>query len=283
MRTWYIEDAGGGCQAFSEVLVLVSEEPREVYTAKLPITWDEEVGMEEMACRLVIELMEQAGVTKTDRVLVCSGNIFHTLHQWLEKEGYNWEAAKMDGLAHQSAEDAFHLQLVEAGVPKIFRLEERDYRTFYRQVEKWVREQPHPNMYWKDRDARQKPAEARYRLRNTFSRPRRCRKCKKPVRPYSPLVEHRVRQKGKKYRHYYHPQCSPVEPLKGRLVFATASFEGNQVEGLILPLREETPCPVCGNSMAAGERIFYGYLDNTLVFGHRDCLKCGEETIEENS
>ncbi|WP_031518026.1 hypothetical protein [Desulfofalx alkaliphila] len=272
MRTWYIEDAGGGCRAFSEVLVLVSEEPQEVYSVKLPLTWNEDIGMSEMACRLMIGLMKKAGVSKSDRVLVCSGNIFHTLHQWLEKEGYNWETAKMDGIAHHSAEEAFYKQLVEAGVPANFKLEDRDYRTFYRQVEKWVKSQPDPARYWKDREARMAPAKTRYRLRNTFARPRKCHKCKGKILPYSPMVEYRLRHKGKKTRHYFHPACSPMEPYKGKLDYATVKVDGQEVEGIILPCKEESPCPVCGRPIKAGERAFYGYLGDILVFGHLPCL-----------
>ncbi|MTI80226.1 MAG: hypothetical protein FH758_04960 [Firmicutes bacterium] len=273
MRTWYIEDAGGGCQAFSEVLVLVSEEPREIYSARLPLTWQEEVGMEEMACRLVIDMMDKAGVAKSDKLLVCSGNIFHTLHQWLEDNGYNWDTEKMDGLAHDTAEDAFHRQLVEAGVPKEYKLEGRDYRNFYRQVEKWVKKQTEPSQYWKDRGARRKPAEARYRLRSTFTRSRKCRKCNKKILPFSPVVENRVRKNGKKYRYFFHPHCSPVEPMKGKLNYATVSWDGCEVEGIILPCKQEVTCPICREIIKIGKPIFYGYLDDKLVYGHAKCLR----------
>ncbi len=272
MRTWYIEDAGGGCRAFSEVLVLVSENPREIYTAKLPLTWDESIGLEEMACRLVINMMKKAGVSKEDTLLVCSGNIFHTLHQWLSNEGYNWETAKMDGLAHEVAEDAFYRQLVEAGVPKEYKLVERDYRTFYRQVEEWVNQQPNPSRYMKDRKVRQKPAEARYKLKSTYARPRRCRKCRETIKPFSPVVEHTVRNNGKKYRVYFHPECSPIKPLKGKLQYATGKWAGKEISGLILPNKKEVTCLLCGRPIALGEPTFYGYDEENLIFGHQRCF-----------
>ena len=272
MRTWYIEDAGGGCRAFSEVLVLVSENPREIHTVKLPLTWNENIGLEEMACRLVIDMLEKAGVSKDDRLLVCSGNIFHTLHQWLSSEGYNWNTAKMDGLAHDAAEEAFYRQLVEAGVPKEYKLNERDYRSFYRLVEDWVKQQPDPSKYWKNRSVRRKPAEARYKLKSTFARPRRCRKCRQTIKPFSPLVEHTVRSGGKKHRIYYHPECSPVTPLKGKLNYAAAKLNGSEINGLILPNKNEVPCPICGQPIAPGEPTFYGYCGERLIFGHQKCL-----------
>ncbi|MEG6616528.1 hypothetical protein V6C27_08870 [Peptococcaceae bacterium 1198_IL3148] len=274
MRTWYIEDAGGGCQAFSEVLVLVSEEPQEIYTVEVPITWDEKIGLEEVACKLVIDMMKKAGVTKEDQVLVCSGNVFHTLHQWLEQEGYNWSTSKMDGLAHNVAENAFYQQLIKAGVPPEFKLEGRDYRSFYHNVETWVKEQSDGTKYLKDREARQKPAEQRYKLKSTFSKSRKCRGCGGIIKAYSPLVEHRFREQGKRHRHYYHPECSPVEPLKCNLEYATATMDGNQVQGLLLPFKSEaSPCPVCGQPIKPGEKIFYGYLDEQLVYGHIGCFE----------
>lgn len=273
MRTWYIEDAGGGCRAFSEVLVLVSEKPQKIYTARMPLTWKEEISMEEIACRLVINMMKKAGVTKNDRVLVCPGNIFHTLHQWLENNGYNWSTAKMDGLAHDAAEEAFYQQLVESGVPGEYKLQGRDYRTFYRQVEEWVKQQPDPSKYWKDREARKKPAEARYRLKNTFGRPRKCRKCGKKIKPYSPMVEHRVRKNGRKYRRYFHPRCSPVEPMKGKLDYAVVKFDDKTITGLVLPCGEETTCSLCGEPIKPGNKTFYGYMGEKLVYGHMDCFE----------
>jgi hypothetical protein len=275
MRTWYIEDAGGGCQAFSEVLVLVSEEPQEIYTVEVPITWDEKIGLEEVACRLVLDMMEKAGVTKEDQVLVCSGNIFHTLHQWLEQEGYNWDTAKMDGLAHNVAEETFYQQLVKAGVPPEYKLEGRDYRSFYHDVETWVREQQNGAKYVKDREARQKPAEQRYKLKSTFSKTRKCRSCGKIINAYSPLVEHRFREKGKRHRQYFHPECSPIEPLNGKLEYATATIDGSKIQGLLLPFKSiaATPCPICGEEIKPGDKTFYGYLDNVLVFGHMGCFE----------
>lgn len=282
MRTWYIEDAGGGCQAFSEVLVLVSEEPREIHTAEVPITWDEQIGLEEVACRLVIDMMEKAGVTKEDQVLVCSGNIFHTLHQWLEQEGYNWSTAKMEGLAHDAAEDAFYQQLVKAGVPVEFKLEGRDYRGFYHNVETWVREHPNGSKYLKDREARRKPAEQRFKLKSTFSKSRKCRSCGGIIKAYSPLVEHRFREKGKRHRHYYHPECTPVEPLNNDLEKAIATIGDQKVPGLILPFKSEpAPCPLCGEDIKAGERVFYGYLNGVLIYGHLDCFELELESTEQ--
>lgn len=275
MRTWYIEDAGGGCRAFYEVLVLVSEKPREIHCAKVPITWNEKISLEEMAAQLVIDMMKKAGVTKTDRVLVCSGNIFHTLHQWLEEENYNWSTAKMDGLAHQAAEDAFYYQLVKLGVPKEYRLKGRDYCTFYRNIENWVKKQPNQQRYWKDREVRYKPAKQRYRWKNTFASMRLCLHCKKPILPYSLLVEHRFRHQGKRYRHYYHPECTPVTPLTGKLEYVKGNINGQEIRGLILPFQQPTaPCPICSRPLLTGKPTFYGYAGKKLVYGHTHCLGC---------
>lgn len=274
MRTWYIEDAGGGCRAFSEVLVLVSEEPLEIYSATVPLTWEEKISLEEMACRLVIDMMKKARVSKQDKILVCSGNIFHTLHRWLEEENYNWSTAKMDGLAHEVAEDVFYRQLIKEGVPKEYRLTGRDYSSFYRNIENWVKEQPNSHCYWKDREARRKPAELRYKLKHTLRHKRFCRSCHRVILPYSPVVEHRFRQQGKRYRHFYHPHCSPFIPLVGQLNYATGRFQGQAIEGLIIPFpeKESSPCPHCGQPLVPGQPTFYGYAGKQLVYGHTRCL-----------
>ena len=118
MRQWYVEDAGGGCRAFSEIVVLVSEDPREIYWSAVPLTWSDNLSLEEVVCQQVITLMSQAGVTKEDQILVCSGNIFFGFHRWLNDHNYLWETAKMDGLAHEVAESLFSAQINAAGFPE---------------------------------------------------------------------------------------------------------------------------------------------------------------------
>ncbi|RYD06275.1 hypothetical protein N752_05125 [Desulforamulus aquiferis] len=114
-ETWYVEDAGGGCRAFGEVVVLVCEETREIYSARIPVTWTNKMGWEELVCQLMLGLMKEAQATSEDKYLVCSGNIFNVYHNWLKEHNYNWETHKMDGLAHEAAEGEFHRMVVEAG------------------------------------------------------------------------------------------------------------------------------------------------------------------------
>ena len=135
MKTWYVEDAGGGCLAFSEVLVLVCENPQEIYTARVPLTWEDDLTLEQMVSRLVIKMMEEAGVTKNDQLLVCSGNIFNDFHQWLTEEGYQWNYHKMDGLAHEVAEQTFYQQILDAGFPAFVHPSPGNYRLYYSFVE----------------------------------------------------------------------------------------------------------------------------------------------------
>jgi len=47
VKVWYVEDAGGGCRAFSEVLVLVCEDPEEIYTSQMPLTWESDLTCEQ--------------------------------------------------------------------------------------------------------------------------------------------------------------------------------------------------------------------------------------------
>lgn len=272
MKTWFIEDAGGGCRAFSEVVVLVSERPKETYTAKIPLTWSGGESLEEVVCKKIVDLMDKAGVTKEDKVLVCSGNIFHGLHAWLKENEYNWEFAKMEGLAHNIAEEEFNKQIVKAGFPSHIKLLDRNYRDFYRLVEKWVMEQKAGQRYMKDRLVRQKPVETRYILKANHARTLRCSGCQKKILPYTPVVEFKVRQDGKRIKKNYHPDCSPVTPFKNKLKKMTGKINATAIEGLVAPCRKEAVCPVCNGQLTPGEEAFYGYLDTKLLTGHKNCF-----------
>lgn len=138
-----------------------------------------------------------------------------------------------------------------------------------------MREQPNGDCYWKDREVRRKPAELRFKLKNTYAQKRFCRSCRRIILPYSPVVEHRFRDQGKRYRHYYHPHCSPFIPLAGQLDYATGWLKGHSIDGLIIPFAgENAPCPLCGQPLMAGQPTFYGYTNNQLVYGHPQCLNC---------
>ncbi|MCL2337682.1 MAG: hypothetical protein FWC60_09705, partial [Firmicutes bacterium] len=159
MTNWYIEDAGGGCRAFSEVLVLVSEDPVRIYRRDLPLTWKNSITIEEMVLNKVMEMLDEAGVTQADYLYVCSSNLFYHLHKWLTDNGYRWETAKMDGLAHEMAERYFQEQIVQAGFPAQIQLEERNYREFYGFVDAWIKEDLSRRRFSKDMRVRCKPAE----------------------------------------------------------------------------------------------------------------------------
>jgi hypothetical protein len=272
LRTWFIEDAGGGCRAFSEVVVLVSEDPVESYTAQIPLTWNGGESLEEVACRAVAEMMEKAGVKVDDHILVCSGNIFHGLHAWLTEHKYNWEFARMDGLAHDIAEDAFYRQIVKAGFPPHIKLTERNYRDFYRVVEKWITEDESRHSYMKDRLVRQKPVETRYVLKANSARKLRCCGCNKNIMPYSPVVEFKARLDGKKVRKCYHPECSPVTPLKNKLPAASGKINGALLEGLLSFCRKETNCGICSLNIIPDSLAFYAYRDGKLLICHPGCV-----------
>ncbi|WP_194174930.1 hypothetical protein [Desulfofundulus thermobenzoicus] len=273
MKVWFVEDAGGGCRAFSEVVVLVCENPLKKYVARVPLTWNTRESLEEVVLRLMIDLMYRAGVSREDRILVCSGNIFHAFHRWLTEKGYNWEYARMEGLAHDIAEDEFQRQITAAGFPRQIHLVERNYRDFYRQVEKWVMQQPEPQRFLKDREVRQKPVETRYTLKSNYARTRRCSTCRKPILPFTPMVEYRATREGKRIRHYYHPSCSPVRPLKNKLLTGSAQWADGEVRGIIIPCRVDSPCHWCDRIIPAGETAFYGYAGDKLLTGHMDCCQ----------
>lgn len=274
LKTWYVEDAGGGCRAFGEVVVLVCEETGEVYSARIPVTWNNKMGWEELVCQRMIELMDQAGATTEDKYLVCSGNIFHTYHKWLTEHGYNWETHKMDGLAHDAAEGEFHRMVLEAGFPEDIGLEERDYRTYYNKIENWVASDPvRKQLYWKDREVRKKPAVPRYVLKNTMARERTCRHCHKKIPPFSPAVELKFRQDGRKIRDFFHPSCSPVKPLKSQLHQLEVNWQGSKLTGLIIPCPAETSCTLCGQPVEPGQATFYAYDKDKLICGHPGCFR----------
>lgn len=274
MKLWQVEDAGGGCRAFSEVLVLVCEESGEVYTTRLPLTWEDGASLEEKACSLLLALLDKAGVQKEDRISVCSGNIFHAFHAWLADNGYDWETAKIDGLAHDLAEEHFHRQIVEAGFPSGVRLVERNYREYYRVVEKWVAEDPRRHVFFKDYEVRRKPAETRYILKSNGGHTRSCNACRKKILPYTPVVLYRFRENGRKTRKYFHPACTPVEPIKSTLETQIVNWGASSIEGVILGCKEEKRvCAVCGQQLAPGERTFYGYHEGRVIAGHLGCFK----------
>ncbi|CCO09133.1 conserved hypothetical protein [Desulforamulus hydrothermalis Lam5 = DSM 18033] len=273
LKTWYVEDAGGGCRAFGEVLVLVCEETNEVYAARVPVTWSNKMGWEELVCQLMIDLMAAAGAGPADRYLVCSGNIFHTYHKWLTEHGYNWATHKMDGLAHEAAENEFHRMVVEAGFPAHIKLVDRDYRSYYNEIEKWVASDPaRQQLYWKDREVRKKPAQARYVLKSTLGRARTCRHCRQPIPPFSPAVELKYRQNGRKFRYFFHPACSPVQPLQSRLEQLTVPWQGGQLTGILIPCQDQVTCALCGLPLASGEPTFYAYAGSQLLAGHPACF-----------
>jgi hypothetical protein len=272
MRQWYVEDAGGGCRAFSEVVVLVSELPREIYWSTIPLTWSNNQSLEEIVCQNVIELMAKAGVSIEDQILVCSGNIFFGYHHWLNDHDYTWSTVKMDGLAHEVAEGIFQHQIVAAGFPADIKLVNRNYRVFYRAVEDWVMEKPSRQRYLKDRRVREKPVETRYLSKGNGARVRKCSCCWGKILPFTPVVEYTHRENGKRIHRYYHLRCSPVKPLKSRLVEHTVRWQNETITGVLLAARPETCCTVCNELLQPGEPVFYGYHLGKLFCGHPGCL-----------
>lgn len=278
MKIWHVEDAGGGCRAFGEVVVLVCEETREVYSARIPVTWTNKMGWEELVCQLMLGLMKEAKATSEDKYLVCSGNIFNVYHNWLKDHNYNWETYKMDGLAHDAAEGEFHRMVVETGFPEDIKLEDRDYRSYYTRIEQWVSaESDRKKLYWKDREVRKKPTQPRYILKSTMGRLRICRGCNQKIAPFSPAVELKLRQEGKKFRYFYHPECSPAKPLKSQLNQIEVAWNGNKLTGVIVPCPETIHCAICGQPVEPGQKTFYGYENNLLVCGHPGCFECNSK------
>lgn len=280
MKEWQVEDAGGGCRAFSEVVVLVCEQTGEKYFSLLPLTWEDGSSMEEKACSLIVSMMNRAGVTGDDRLLVCSGNIFHAFHNWLDENGYNWEKSKIDGMAHDVAEEIFHRQVINAGFTEEIQLVERNYRDYYRVIEEWVAGDPLRHIFYKNREVRRKPAETRYLLKSNGSHTRSCLQCRKKIRPYTPVVVYRSRENGRRIRRYFHPACTPVTPLKSTLETSIITWNTSRIEGVILNFNEkDRVCPVCGQSITTGERTFYGYLNDRMVAGHLACFEEKKDAV----
>jgi hypothetical protein len=280
LKEWHVEDAGGGCRAFSEVMVLVCEETREIYATALPLTWNDGSSFEEKACAQLTGLMKKAGVQKNDRLVVCSGNIFNAFHQWLSDNGYSWDFGKIDGLAHDLAEYFFHTQAVLAGFPPELQLVERNYREYYSLIEKWVRAEPERHIYWKDREVRRKPAETRYLLKCNSGHIRSCQQCRQKIRPYSPIVVYRYRENGRRIRKYFHPACTPVAPLKSTLETVIVKWNSSRVEGVILINKEEKRiCSICGQPVDQGVRTFYGYIGDQVIVGHSTCFKMEKDAV----
>lgn len=282
MKEWQIEDAGGGCRAFSEVLVLVCEETREIFNTIIPLTWDDGLSLEEKACNQLTGLMKKAGVQKNDKLVVCSGNIFNTFRNWLNENGYSWDTGKIDGLAHDLAEFFFHIQVVQAGFPPELQLVDRNYREYYSMIEKWVAAEPQRQIYWKDREVRRKPAQTRYILKCNSGHSRTCQICRKKIKPFSPIVAYRYRENGRRIRKYYHPACTPVTPLKSTLETLVIKWNSTIIEGVILNNNEEKRiCSACGQPVDPGTRTFYGYMNDQIIAGHLACFKEVKDAIHE--
>ena len=274
VKTWYVEDAGGGCRAFSEILVLVSEDPPEVYTTKIPLTWEENITIEQMASHFVIEMLQKAKVTKSDQLLVCSGNIFHEFHRWLTAEGYRWQYHKMDGMAHQIAEQTFYQQLIEAGFPPFVHPSDHNYRLYYFFVDKWIDQDPDRQKYLKDRNKRAKPLEQYYTLKANNRRQRICHHCHRPIRPYDPMVEYKYKQNGRRQRCYFHPQCTTINPGKCKLRTHTFYHQGKALTGVICPCKNENlVCFICKRTLEPGEETFFGYDQESLYQAHLSCCQ----------
>jgi len=273
MRYWYIEDAGGGCRVFSEVLVLVCETPRLVYKRFLPLSWSKDLTMEEMACRAVLDMMREAGADDKDYYYVCSGNIFYDLHNWLTENCYKWETVKMDGLAHEVAETAFYNQIIAAGFPEDIKLEERNYKDFYLQVNAWIKENPYRRQFFKDMEVRRKPEQSRYLLKGNSAHTRVCSGCRKKIPPYIPVVQYRYRENGRKKSRYYHPDCSPVKAQKNKLEKACFTWRGEMVEGVVLPVQKPLICSVCGTEIAIGAKAVHARKEKELIYGHLECIE----------
>ena len=273
LKEWQVEDAGGGCRAFSEVIVLACEKTGEVYSNTIPLTWEDGSSLEEKVCSQLIQMMLEADVTINDYLYVCSGNIFYAFHNWLNENQYNWELSKIDGLAHDRAEYFFHCQAVDAGFPDNIQLVERNYRDYYRAVEKWVHTDAMRLVFLKDYDVRRKPVETRYLLKGNRGHTRTCLKCRKKILRYTPVVVYRCREHGRKVRRFFHPDCTPVVPQKSTLESVTVPWESSSLEGIILCANEENRlCAVCGQPVLPGERTFYGYLEKALIAGHQACF-----------
>jgi len=274
VKVWYVEDAGGGCRAFSEVLVLVCENPEEIYTSQIPLTWEVDLTCEQMATQLVVKMMQAAKVTKDDQLFVCSGNIFNDFHRWLTEEGYSWEYHKMDGLAHHTAEQAFYQQILDAGFPSFVHPTDGNYRLFYAFVDTWLAQDPTRNQYLKDRPKRSKPIEQNYTLKSNNQRKRICNQCKQSIRAYDPIVEYQFKQNGSRLRWHFHPDCSPVVPGKIKLKTMTIQVQENEVTGVIRSYKDKNlACFVCNKTLEPGEEIFIGYLNESLLQGHQTCCK----------
>ncbi|HPZ43264.1 MAG TPA: hypothetical protein PL078_04585 [Bacillota bacterium] len=278
MKEWQVEDAGCGCRAFSEVIVLACQKTGEIYSSTLPLTWDDGSSLEEKVCSQLIQMMQNARVARDDYLYVCSGNIFHAFHKWLDENKYNWELSKIEGFAHEHAEYLFHCQAVAAGFPAEISLVDRNYRDYYRALEEWVYADESRLVLLKDREVRRKPAETRYVLKGNGRQTRSCLKCGKKILPYTPVVVYRCRESGRRIRRYFHPACTPVEPLKNTLEVVTVPWASSNVEGIILCAGTENyQCAVCGQNVLPGEKTFYGYLEEVLITGHLSCFLNKEE------
>ncbi len=272
MKTWYIEDAGGGCKAFSEVIVLVCEDPQEIYISQIPLFWEGLESLEEKVLQAALEIMQKAGVQKTDQLLVCSGNIFFALHEWLTQNQYNWETTKMEGLAHYTAEESFQQQLVKAGFPPYLKLAGREYREFYQIIEAWVRSDPQRKIYLKNQQIRRRERKNKYTLKANGYHATHCSKCHRIILPYSSMIEIHYRQRGKKIQKHYHLQCTPEQPKKFNLITASLSLEESEFTAVQAKNREVESCYLCHKPLNKGEIAFFGYLKQKLIAIHPDCL-----------
>lgn len=133
-----IDDAGGGCFLGPEVMVIHRLESAEVWYLYIPPPVRERVLY---ATKALKNAFIDLGISKTEPVELCRGELFDLFETYLAQKGYTVIREKVSHATDRLAEEKFMEILYSYGLPRDLRLQDRNYQEFYELVSLWYHTQ----------------------------------------------------------------------------------------------------------------------------------------------
>ncbi|HYH04370.1 MAG TPA: hypothetical protein VEC37_14865 [Bacillota bacterium] len=134
-----VDDAGGGCFLGPEVIVMHRLETGETWYVLIAPEIYERVRF---AAKLLKKAFRELGISPSEPVRLCRGEIFDEFQQYLEYQGYQVVREKVSAETDSLAEAKFMEILYSYGFPSKLKLENRNYRELYDLVSFWYYSQP---------------------------------------------------------------------------------------------------------------------------------------------
>jgi hypothetical protein len=154
-----IDDAGGGCFLGPEVMVIHKLETGQAKYLLIPPQVTDRILC---ATKLLRNAFLDLGISRTEPVKLCRGEIFDLFETYLAQKGYQVVREKVSDSTDNLAESKFMEILHSYGFPNDLCLENRNYQEFYELVSFWYHTLPE-EMGHRIRKARLHPP---YRARN---------------------------------------------------------------------------------------------------------------------